>query len=263
MPTIVKCARFSGLSVFARTFLSDSSKLDLIYSGSNALEYKRFYALGVDGVISQHSIIASKARLKYEKEMDTTANEKSVKTARDTFSEHRYQREANKMNINRIIDQTSPNSNKNKKKKNRTKMNPTAEAWNRREELRKENDMASSLNNVKKKKQSSITLVDYQSNNKRRYKATQKGTTINNSNSRKTRQKQDQPRPPAQAAPKFRSMSSNFNRNKKVYKQGINRIRRRNETYNRRELLEKMKVPFESDEDNQRAVGRELWSQMR
>ena len=38
MPTIVKCARFSGLSVFARTFLSDSSKLDLIYSGSNAYE---------------------------------------------------------------------------------------------------------------------------------------------------------------------------------------------------------------------------------
>ena len=263
MPTIVKCARFSGLSVFARTFLSDSSKLDLIYSGSNALEYKRFYALGVDGVISQNSTIASKARLKYGKEMDTTANEKSVKTARDTFSEHRYQREVNKMNINRIIDQTSPNSNKNKKKKNRTKMNPTAEAWNRREELRKENDMASSLNNVKKKKQSSITLVDYQSNNKSRYKAIQKGTKINNSNSRKTRQKQDQPRPPAQAAPKFRSMSSNFNRNKKVYKQGINRIRRRNETYNRRELLEKMKVPFESDEDNQRAVGRELWSQMR
>ena len=123
--------------------------------------------------------------------------------------------------------------------------------------------MASSLNNVKKKKQSSITLVDYQSNNKSRYKAIQKGTKINNSNSRKTRQKQDQLRPPAQAAPKFRSMSSNFNRNKKVYKQGINRIRRRNETYNRRELLEKMKVPFESDEDNQRAVGRELWSQMR
>ena len=47
-------------------------------------------------------------------------NEKSVKTARDTFSEHRYQREANKMNINRIIDQTSPNSNKNKKKENST-----------------------------------------------------------------------------------------------------------------------------------------------
>ena len=36
------------------------------------------------------------------------------------------------------------------------------------------------------------------------------------------------------AAPKFRSMSSNFNRDKKVYKQGINRIGKRNELYNRR-----------------------------
>ena len=36
------------------------------------------------------------------------------------------------------------------------------------------------------------------------------------------------------AAPKFRSMSSNFNRDKKVYKQGISRIGKRNEFYKRR-----------------------------
>ena len=51
----------------------------------------------------------------------------------------------------------------------------------------------------------------------------------------KTKQRsRGQPTRPMNAAPKFRSMSSNFNRDKKVYKQGINRIGKRNELYNRR-----------------------------
>ena len=89
--------------------------------------------------------------------------------------------------------------------------------------------------------------------------AKQKATFSDNA----IKQKQDQPRPPGKAAPKFRSMSSNFNRNKKVYKQGINRIKRRNESYSRREIVEKIIIPFESHEKTLRAVTRELWSQMR
>ena len=51
----------------------------------------------------------------------------------------------------------------------------------------------------------------------------------------KTKQRsRGNPTRPMHAAPKFRSMSSNFNRDKKVYKQGISRIGKRNEFYKRR-----------------------------
>ena len=47
-----------------------------------------------------------------------------VSLAKDVFDA--LEMKANKMNINRIIDQTSPNSNKNKKKKNRTRFDRTS-----------------------------------------------------------------------------------------------------------------------------------------
>ena len=106
MPAIVKSAKISGLTVFAHTFLSNSSKLDVIYNGSSANEYKRYFALGIDGVISQNLSVASKARLKFIHEMDELASKKSVESPRDTFLEHQNNRERNKINIKRIMNQT-------------------------------------------------------------------------------------------------------------------------------------------------------------
>ena len=208
MPVVVSSAKASGLSVFAQTFLSDSFKLDEVYKGSPMMEYTHYLGLGIDGMICQNFEMASKARKKFITELDELAQKVTVKSPRETFLEHRRNFMKNKAAAGEILPFRSTKTKK-------SEINPTAAAWKSRDKLREQREI--------QRRKNSPNAYDTITRKSKPFIAT------------KTKQRsRGNPTRPMHAAPKFRSMSSNFNRDKKVYKQGINRIGKRNELYNRR-----------------------------
>ena len=67
--TLVADAHKAGLFVHPYTFRNESRRLALDYKGDPKLEYKAFYALGVDGVFSDFAATALTARSEYLKEI--------------------------------------------------------------------------------------------------------------------------------------------------------------------------------------------------
>jgi glycerophosphoryl diester phosphodiesterase len=60
--SVVKDAHAAGLQVFTWTFRSEPKRLTSDFKGEPAAEYKAFYALGVDGLFSDFTDHAVKAR---------------------------------------------------------------------------------------------------------------------------------------------------------------------------------------------------------
>ncbi|NHZ35845.1 glycerophosphodiester phosphodiesterase [Massilia rubra] len=67
--TLVADAHKAGLLVHPYTFRNEKRRLPLDYKGDPKLEYKQFYALGVDGVFSDFADTAQAARADYLKEI--------------------------------------------------------------------------------------------------------------------------------------------------------------------------------------------------
>ncbi|MFL5204574.1 MAG: glycerophosphodiester phosphodiesterase family protein, partial [Microvirga sp.] len=60
--SVVKDAHAAGLQVFTWTFRSEPKRLTSDFKGEPAAEYKAYYALGVDGLFSDFTDHAVKAR---------------------------------------------------------------------------------------------------------------------------------------------------------------------------------------------------------
>jgi glycerophosphoryl diester phosphodiesterase len=66
--TLVADAHKAGLFVHPYTFRNEKRRLASNYKGDPALEYKQFFALGVDGVFTDFADTALAARAAYLKE---------------------------------------------------------------------------------------------------------------------------------------------------------------------------------------------------
>ena len=198
MPHLIACARAASLSVFSHCFSSDQASLHPCYKGSPSEEYARFFALGVDGLITQHATMAARARNLHCNRVNMLSNVKPVESPRETLQQHRKNRE----NLRKLEKQRS------------RKREVPANIWDRAVEYAEKQQRDEAQMPPMRIPQSCLPRP-----RKSRISDQKKFGT---------------PRPPTTAAPKFRPMSTNAGkRNTNVYRRGIARISKRNEMHKR------------------------------
>ena len=197
MPHLIAAARAANLSVYAHCFSADQASLHPCYKGSSSQECARFFALGIDGVITQNAAIAARARNLHCDRINMLSNLKPVKSPRETIQKHRKRREKQRIENHGNRQPKSPIS-----------------IWKQAAEY------------VDNERLEQIDLKDQirkvpQSQLPRKIKPRNHGL-----------KKQGFPRPPTTSAPKFRPMSLNAGkRNTNIYRRGIARISKRNQKH--------------------------------
>jgi hypothetical protein len=228
MPHLVQCARAANLSIFVRCFSSNQALLHPIYRGSPALEYARFFALGIDGVISQHASLASRARYIHTCQLNILAGNKGVDSPRETYARHRQQIEKKRIMVEKKLQESNAEP-------------PDLTIFDRavgdREERKKSGGIWAPLP-LKEPSTGPQTTAAYTSTAILKRPPPKRRERVPRST------KIDAPRPPSTEAPKWRPMSNNANRNKSVYRRGIDRISQRNNRYYDTSLKAKEKLPM-------------------